>query len=117
MIDNTIAKKQIMRLGQMQGFPRDNPEALKELILGVQAADTEATAHAAISAMLETATAETRCPMPAQIRGWIWDRQNAGDTEAKKRTADCVFCGGTAMEIVEVAGYSGARTCRCRTSA
>lgn len=116
MIEKDLAKKQVMRLGQMLGFPRDNAEALRELVSAVQVANTRAMAEAAITNVLDTATTDIRCPMPAEIRRWINERQESEDTAQKRRTRECRVCSGTGVEIVERNGLSGARECACRKS-
>jgi len=75
MIDKAAAKRQVARLSQMYGYPRgdDQTPALNELIRATESAPDLGTAERAVSALLETATAETRCPMPGDLRKAIAD--------------------------------------------
>lgn len=86
MIDKETAKKQVKRLGQMVGFPANSAEAAGELVIALQSAYSEAIAKAVIDATLGTANAETRCPMPAELRRMVWDRQ---DPEARPACKKC----------------------------
>lgn len=95
MIDKETAKKQVARLSQFLGFPRGEAGALGELLLAVQSARNEGIAQEAISAFLGTATSDTRCPMPADIRKAIWERQ--GDDSKRGK---CDWCGGSGFRIV-----------------
>ena len=114
MIDRSAAKIQVMRLGQLRYFPKDNPEALKDLVRVMAEASSEHIAGMAVSALLDTATAETYCPLPGQLRELFKSVENPITEAQEQRTRDCLVCGGTGLEIIERNGLTGARNCGCR---
>ena len=68
MIEEKIAKREILRLAGLNYFPRlDLP--LKELISALQAAATDAIAVFVINEWLAY---QTQCPKPADLRRLVW---------------------------------------------
>jgi hypothetical protein len=66
MIDNKdFAKMQIMRMAQLEGFPRNEPFAVRELVSALQVFETAQSAERYVDTIVGH---ETRCPMPADIR-------------------------------------------------
>lgn len=114
MIDKTVAKKQVMRLGGLRDFPKDNSEVLRDLIEAVQEAESDQQAGECISSFVDFADDQTRCPLAPMLRRWFYDHQEADKNEAQQRTAGCSKCNGTGMEIVQRGGLTGARDCECR---
>lgn len=100
-------KGQVARLAQMQGFPRE-PAAIRELVLALQHARDLDTAAVVVSAFLENAISDTRCPMPSEIRRACYATQDEARPDP-----DCSRCGGDGWKIVERAGISGADRCDC----
>ena len=70
MVAIESTRKQLLRLAQMQGFPQV-AEALRELLKAAEQAPDLGTLEKAITSALETATSESRCPMPADLRRLI----------------------------------------------
>ena len=113
VIEKEIAKKQLSRISRMRKFP-ESREAIADLLGAIQLANSEAIAEQCISNFLDLATSETYCPMPAEIRRWIYEHQEAEDTERKQRIAGCRECGGTGWRLEYHGMYQGVRECRCR---
>jgi hypothetical protein len=113
MIDKATAKRQVMRLGGLRDFPKDNAEVLRDLISALELADSDKQADECISSFVDFADDQTRCPLAPMLRRWLYDRQE----QRKQHTSGCQKCKGTGIEIVEVNGYTGARDCACRRAA
>ena len=92
-----IAKKQISRLSQMRGYPRnsDQEDALRELQLACASAASEETAKAVISSFLEASSADSYCPMPGDIRKALYDAQTAKASKPR-----CPVCDGTGVKVI-----------------
>lgn len=100
-------KAQVARLSQMIGFPRE-PEAIRELVLALQAASSIEQATEVISAFIDGAESDSRCPMPKAIREACRALQLAPQPDPL-----CQVCGGSGYRVVTRAGLSGAERCRC----
>lgn len=70
MIAKSFAKDQIMRLGGLDRFPREEPMAVNELVLALMNAPSEAIARNAIDSYMAEMTV---CPKPAEIRRVLFD--------------------------------------------
>ena len=103
MIDESFAREQVARLSGLDQFPKASA-AIKELMLALQAAKTKAIAEQVISTVLEVSTSDNpRCPLPADIRRLVWERNEAEGTKPR-----CPRCGGTGWGIVyELITYAG----------
>lgn len=99
MIDRELARKQIARIAQMKGFPRDFPEAIGELIDALTGAENEEIAKVAIGSFIETATADTPCPFPYDIRVRLLAKANKILGEMRP-DPDCDKCGGTGEAVI-----------------
>ena len=86
MIDAKVALRQVTRLAQMWRYPKGEPAAMNELVMAVSAANSEAIAATVIQGYLDTAKSDTLCPMPAEIRGAIYDANEKANPEAPERT-------------------------------
>lgn len=103
MIEQATASKQVERLAQMFGYPRNEPRALKELHLALMSAKSVALADSVINGILSLATADSRCPMPGDLRRLVWDRQ--GDTSGG---AKCEQCNGDGwITVYRLVTYKG----------
>ncbi len=107
MITAEIAGKQVKRLAQMRGYPREQ-EALKELVKALQISASEDQARAIISGFIKSATSDTKCPMPAEIEAAI----SAVRTESRPDPL-CQICGGDGWRTITRRGYSGSDRCVC----
>lgn len=122
MIDKKESAPQIARLGQMRGYPRNEPAALNELIVAGCAAKTLEVCKRVIGGFLETATPETPCPMPADIRGAMYaaDKPDYWQPEwgaPKEETFSCVQCCDTGMLGGSVAVTGDVwRWCSCKAA-
>jgi len=107
-----FAKKQISRMGQLKGFPKEFPEAVGELIDALMTAPSEEIARDVITSFVEDADAETPCPFPKQIRSAALDLLTAREGEI---LADplCPKCGGIGEIVVFRGGLSGSSRCDC----
>jgi hypothetical protein len=115
MIAKDLAKKQIARLGGMFGFPIGMREAIEELVLAVQCAETEAIAARAISGFIDTADSDTRCPMPRQIREAINAIQEPVWEPEKAPEVICLDCGDSGI-VGGLVGGPPATWCFCSAS-
>jgi len=99
VIDKAAAKKQVARLSQMYGYPRgeDQKAALEELVIALQPASSEEMARNVVSSILDMATSESRCPMPAALRIAVYD---AAERTATRRK--CNLCEGIGFIPVSV---------------
>lgn len=107
-MDKTFAKKQIMRMAQMFRFPKSDPEALGELIDAIMTAPTDGIAKGVVDAIMEEATSDTICPMPAEIKREILKLQ--GDFWPDP---GCQSCHGVGDIVIERGGLSGSSKCHC----
>lgn len=115
MISKDMAKKQVSRLGGMFGFPIGMREAIEELILATQCADTELIAARAIGSFLETADSDTRCPMPKQIREAINAIQEPAYAPVKPPEPVCHDCDDSGI-VGGLLGGPAAEWCMCAAS-
>lgn len=106
-IKREFAKHQITRMGQLNGFPKDFPAAVAELVDALLTAPTEEIAKDVVSSFMEGANAETRCPFPSDIRGAVTAR-----LEEFRPDPACPKC-QDGWIIVERGGMSGAEKCDC----
>lgn len=106
MITVEFAGKQIKRMAQMKGYPREE-EALKELVKALQNCASEAQAKSVIAGYVEQATSETPCPWPGDIRRAIKSLQ-----EESRPDPLCQLCEG-GWVLCKRAGYSAAERCTC----
>jgi hypothetical protein len=106
MITEKLAKEQIARLGQLDGFPREQPAAIRELIAALMVCQTDALAIGLIDDIIRNVGAGQRCPFPADLRRTAYERQ---ETKAPKYKP-CERCGGggwlTVWRIVTYKGKS-----------
>jgi hypothetical protein len=116
MIPAAIAKKQVMRLGQLMGFPRDNAPALEDMVAAFEKmAESKEESEACVAAFMENADASTRCPLASQVRRWFNEfGSQKQKEESRRRTSTCGRCGGTGFRIIERGGLTGAAECECR---
>lgn len=106
MISVDSASKQVKRLAQMKGFPREQ-EALKELVKALQMSASEEQSKAVISGFVEQATSETPCPFPGDIRNAVKAMQDEIRPDPL-----CQKC-EDGWVIRSRAGYSAAERCSC----
>ncbi len=106
MITVEIAGKQVKRMAQMKGYPREQ-EALKELVKALQISVSEDQAKALVSSFIEQATSESQCPLPGDIRKSVKAMQ-----EESRPDPLCQKC-EDGWVIRTRAGYSGATRCTC----
>ena len=102
-----LARKQIMRLGQMNRFP-NIPEVLTDLIDALMTAPTEEIAKTVIGEILSVANPETNCPMPQQIREAVAEK-----LDPYLPDPDCLTCKGTGDIHTERNGYHYSKLCPC----
>lgn len=105
MIDKTAAKKQVARLSQMYGYPRgeDQATALNELVKAVEGSASVAMAEKVVSSILDTAVEDSRCPMPATLRGLLYDAAKAANHKP-----ECVACNNTGFRVeFRLISYAG----------
>ncbi len=107
-MDRDFARKQIFRMAQLGGFPEKYVEAVGELIDALMTAPSEEMARAVISSVMESATGETRCPFPADIRSSITAR-----LEPFRPDPLCAKCGGIGDVVVQRGEFSGSYRCSC----
>lgn len=107
-MEREAARKQIMRMGQMNRFPKEIPESVGELVDALMTAPTEEIAKAIVSDYMASATADTLCPMPSAIRADVESR-----LDPKRPDPDCLKCHGIGQIIVERNGTTGASGCDC----
>lgn len=93
-IPRPFAKSQAMRLSQMFGYPVTH-EALGELVLAIQSAMSENMAETVVSAILDDATSQSRCPMPGEVRRLIQER-----VSARVKMPKCEACGSSGWVMV-----------------
>lgn len=108
MITAEESVKQVSRLAQMNGYPKGEKEALKELIQALRSAANLKQAEIVVSAFLDTAASDTRCPMPAEIR-----RACAALQEEHRPDPLCQICNGSGWRTITRGGYSGSERCKC----
>ncbi len=89
MITKDFAKKQVLRLGGLMGFPQ-TVEAANELIIALQVAGDPQQAEGWVSGFLDDSSSDTRCPSPGDIKRSLLDRKQA--TAAIRR---CGICEGS----------------------
>ena len=90
-----FCKSQVSRLAGLGSFP-GGKESIAELVIALQAFDTQEQAEAWVSGYLST---ETFCPVPATIRRAAYDtkeHENTAWLEAKR----CPDCGGSGFRLV-----------------
>lgn len=109
-MDRLFAKKQILRMAQMNRFPKTEVEALGELVDALMTAPSEDIARAVITEdFLEEATGDTFCPMPAEIKSKILAR-----LEDFRKDPDCPKCDDSGHLIFyDKEGLSYAERCTC----
>ena len=107
MISAELAAKQIKRMYQMRGYPKSEPEALKELVKALQIAVSEEQAKAVIAGFVEQATSETACPFPGDLRRAVKAMQ-----EETRPDPLCQKC-DDGWVIRTRGGYSAAERCTC----
>lgn len=100
-------KAQIARLSQMYNFPRE-PAAIRELVLALQTATSMEQAEEVVTAFLDMATPDTRCPMPAGIRAACKALQQDPHPDPL-----CQVCRGDGWRTITRGGLSGSERCRC----
>lgn len=88
MIDLEYAKKQVMRLAELNSFPIA-VEGITELTIAAQCADSYEACDRAINEFTQYAT---DCPKPAELRRTIFT-ENERYAEHRKKTK-CSRCGG-----------------------
>lgn len=103
-----LAAKQIKRLAQMKNYPRGEDEAQKELARALQSAKSLEQATGIITEILALATADTRCPMPGEIRAACKALQLDPQPDPL-----CTICGGDGWRTIMRGGLSGSERCRC----
>lgn len=112
MISIEFAGEQIERLGGMYRFPDKYPAAVVDLAkaLAHYPETTEELATAVIDTIKETATTETPCPMPAEIRSMVNARLDPMDWDP-----NCAKCSGTGtiMTLPDKDGYTYGKGCTC----
>ncbi len=112
MISIEFAGEQIERLGGMYRFPDKYPAAVVDLAkaLAHYPETTEELAIAVIDSIKETATTETPCPMPAEIRSMVNSRLDPVDWDP-----NCPKCKGTGtiMTPPDKDGYTYGKGCTC----
>lgn len=94
MITRDFAKKQIIRMAGLRGFPPIQ-EAVDELIKALQVAGDPKHAEGWISGFLDDSTSETYCPSPGDIKRSLLDRKQAQQTIRK-----CGLCDGAGWVTV-----------------
>ena len=94
MIEAKIAQKEISRLAQLERFPVDHNEALKELIKALQTSATKEIAAATIDDFIADQSTR-KCPLPADIRATI-ARLSEKETERRR---GCAACRGTGFIV------------------
>lgn len=112
MINRDFAKKQIARMGQFRGFPKEFPEAIGELIDVLAKAETEELAKETIARFMESANSETLCPFPADIRSALADVTNEKLGEIRP-DPNCHKCKGIGDIIINRGGMTAAKHCDC----
>lgn len=112
MISLEFANGQIQRLGGMYRFPDKYPAAVLDLAkaLAFDDAVTEEIATAVIDLIIETATSETVCPMPAEIRSMTNAKLDPFNWDP-----NCQKCNGCGSIISEPDkdGYTYSKRCTC----
>jgi hypothetical protein len=112
MIDETLAKKQVMRIGQMRGFPKDIPEAMAELVKAVMKAPNEEIAKAVMADFVDGANAESVCPFPSDIKTAIAEMTNKVLGEVLP-DPKCPKCEGIGWIYKTVRDETGVDKCDC----
>lgn len=109
MIPQKFAKKQALRLAGMQGFPREFPEAIGELVKALESAPAEELAEKTVSTVLDSAMSDTRCPMPAELKAILHSLQ-----DDFRPDPNCTKCDGNGAVYVELpGGETGTVKCSC----
>lgn len=106
--ERPLAKKQILRMGQMFKFPT-TADPMKELVDALMAAPDIETATKIITEVIVDATPETPCPMPSGLRSLI--TRALGPINPLD---GCLNCNGIGYYVVRSAGGSeGMAKCLC----
>src|ERR1700722_7212389 len=111
-MERDFARRQILRMAQMGGFPEKYVEAVGELIDALLTAPSEEIARDAITSFVESADSETRCPFPKDIRAAVQSivRERLGDFLPDP---ECPKCFGIGDIIVERRGLTGSKRGDC----
>lgn len=94
MITRDFAKKQIVRMAGLRGFPPIQ-EAVDELIKALQVAGDPKHAEGWVSGFLDDSTSETYCPSPGDIKRSLLDRK-----QAQQAIRKCGLCDGAGWVTV-----------------
>ncbi len=111
MISIDFAIDQISRLGGMYRFPDKYPAAVMDLAKALAHFPevTEEMAISVIDAIKDTATSETACPMPAEIRGMVNDKLPPWNPDPA-----CTLCNGEGFpRILKNGEYYSGDKCPC----
>lgn len=99
MIDITFATEQVRRLGGLNYFPREYPEALEELISVAMTAESENACRKAFDSILYDSD---DCPKPADLRRVIAvENEKAREIAKTERLAPriCPLCRGQGFKV------------------
>jgi hypothetical protein len=114
MIEIKKTEQLLERLGGLQFFPRNNPEAMKDLGKALMSADNVVIAVSVVDDWIKN---YRQAPTPADLYRLIAAGNEKVESVKGRMTPECTICDGTGQEIVWCNGYSGARTCVCRNGA
>jgi len=97
-LDEQFCMKLILSMDQMDRFPR-NEHSLSRLVEKLQKADDEQMAKEIVDGFVDSASHETRCPMPGDIAAEVHKRmtERYGDFLPDP---ECPSCEGTAFKRV-----------------
>ncbi len=94
MISKKVAGEQIGRVAGLKGFPREEREAINELILAIQEARSEYQAKNIVDVFVRGI--ETMpCPAPADIRRLIFEanrREEPGISQEERKRLEASLC-------------------------
>jgi hypothetical protein len=106
-MDRPFAKKQILRMAQMNRFPVQ-AEPMGELVDALLTAPSEEMAVDVIFCIMRDADGNTPCPMGSDLRRLILERLEPVSTDP-----DCKACGGCGFVFTERGGMTGTKNCLC----
>jgi len=90
MISKEVCESQIGRLEGLSYYPRDKPEAIRDLAAALKAAGNDAICVAVVNAWVEE---NSEAPKPADLRRLIWAENEKADEPPGKHKR-CPLCGG-----------------------